>query len=247
MSGTGGMRGDKRIDLGDAVLAKLEVQGKRFEIIVDPKLAWSFKQGETVDVRDVLRGETIFKDALRGRKATKEDLEKVFDSTDELEIARRILVDGSLQLTTEQRRELFEKRLRQVIDIITRNCINPKTGLPHPPARIEAAMEEAKITVDSRRSAEEQVSDIVKALQPVIPIRMEIQRVAIKVPPDFAAKSVGVVKRFGRITKDEWQRNGSWIAIIEVPGGLRGLLIDELNALTRGRSEIKILKQEENE
>ncbi len=239
------MRGDKRIDLGDAVLARLEVKGKRFEIIVDPKLAWRFKQGETIDIRDVLQGETIFEDALRGRKATNDDLEEVFDSTDELDIARRILVDGALQLTTEQRRELFEKRLRQVIDIITRNCINPKTGLPHPPARIEAAMEEAKITVDSRRSAEEQVGDIVKALQPVIPIRMEVQSLAIKVPPDFAAKSIGVAKRFGRITKEEWQRDGSWIGIIEVPGGLRGQLIDEINALTRGRSEIKILKLEE--
>ncbi len=241
------MRGDKRVDLGDAALAKLEIHGMQFEIIVDPKLAWRFKQGEAVDIRDILQGETIFEDALRGRKATKDDLEHVFESTDEIAIARRILIDGSLQLTTEQRREFVEKRLRQVIDIITRNCINPKTGLPHPPARIEAAIDEAKITVDSRRSAEEQVSDIVKALQPIIPIRMELQRVAIKVPPDFAAKSVGVVKRFGRITKEEWQRDGSWIAIIEVPGGLRGQLIDELNALTRGRSEIKILKQEESE
>lgn len=247
MSGIGGMRGDKRVDLGDAVLARLEIQGKRFEIIVDPKLAWRFKQGDAVDIREILQGETIFEDALRSRKATNEDLEAVFETTDEFEIARKILTDGSLQLTTEQRRQFVEKRLRQVIDIITRNCINPKTGLPHPPARIEAAMEEAKITVDSRRAAEEQVSEIVKTLQAVIPIRMEIQRIAVKTPPDFAAKSVGVVKRFGRITKEEWQRDGSWIAIIEVPGGLRGQLIDELNALTRGRSEIKILKQEENE
>jgi ribosome maturation protein SDO1 len=241
------MRGDKRVDLGDAVLARLERQGKRFEIIVDPKLAWRFKQGEAIDIREILQGETIFEDALRSRKAANEDLEAVFETTDEFEIARAILSDGSLQLTTEQRRQFVEKRLRQVIDIITRNCINPKTGLPHPPARIEAAMEEAKITVDSRRSAEEQVNDIVKALQAVIPIRMEIQRIAVKVPPDFAAKSVGIVKRFGRITKEEWQRDGSWISIIEVPGGLRGQLIDELNALTRGRSEIKILKEEENE
>ena len=247
MSGIGGMRGDKRVDLGDAVLARLEIQGKRFEIIVDPKLAWRFKQGDAVDIREILQGETIFEDALRSRKATNEDLEAVFETTDEFEIARKILTDGSLQLTTEQRRQFVEKRLRQVIDIITRNCINPKTGLPHPPARIEAAMEEAKITVDSRRAAEEQVSEIVKTLQAVIPIRMEIQRIAVKTPPDFAAKSVGVVKRFGRITKEEWQRDGLWIAIIEVPGGLRGQLIDELNALTRGRSEIKILKQEENE
>ncbi len=48
----------------------------------------------------------------------------------------------------------------------------------------------------------------------------------------------------GTIAKDEWQTDGSWIAVIEVPGGLRGELIDALNNLTRGRAEIKILKKE---
>ncbi|MFX1562531.1 MAG: ribosome assembly factor SBDS [Promethearchaeota archaeon] len=244
MAGIGGIRGDKRVDLGDAVLARLEKQGKRFEIIVDPKLAWRFKQGEQIALSDVLRSDTIFEDALRNKKSPIENLEAVFETTDEIEIAKQILTEGSLQLTTEQRRELVEKRLRQVIDIIVRNCVNPKTGLPHPPARIENAMEEAKVMVDSTRSAEEQVRDIVKALQPIIPIRMEIQQIAIKIHSDFAAKAYGVVERYARITKDEWQNDGSWIAVVEVPGGLRGDLIDALNALTRGRAEIKILKKE---
>ncbi|MFW9830669.1 MAG: ribosome assembly factor SBDS [Candidatus Thorarchaeota archaeon] len=244
MSGLGGMRGDKRVDLGDAVLARLETHGNRFEIIVDPKLAWAYKQGEKIDLREVIRGDTIFEDALRSKKAAIEALEEAFGTTDELDVARQILEKGSLQLTAEQRREMVEKRLRQVIDIIVRNCINPKTGLPHPPARIEAAMEEAAVTIDSTRSAEEQVRDIVKALQPVIPIRMEIQQLAVKVPPDFAPKAYGTVERIGHIAKDEWQSDGSWIAVVEVPGGLRGELIDALNNLTRGRAEIKILKKE---
>ena len=32
--------------------------------------------------------------------------------------------------------------------MIHRNAVDPKTGLPHPPQRIESAMEEAKIHVD---------------------------------------------------------------------------------------------------
>ncbi len=245
MSGMGSLRGDKRVDLGDAVLARLETHGKRFEIIVDPKLAWSYKQGETIDVREVLRGDTIFEDALRSKKAPIEALEEVFGTQDETEVARQILEKGSLQLTQEQRQEMAEKRRRQVIDIIVRNCINPKTGLPHPPSRIESAMEEAHVLIDSTRTAEEQVREVVKALQPVIPIRMETQQIAVKIPPEFAPKAYGIVDRVGTIAKDEWQTDGSWIAIIEVPGGLRGELIDGLNNLTRGRAEIKILKKEE--
>ncbi|MFX0169813.1 MAG: ribosome assembly factor SBDS [Candidatus Hodarchaeota archaeon] len=244
MSGMGGMRGDKRVDLGDRALARLETHGKRFEIIVDPKLAWSYKQGEAIDLREVIRGDMIFEDALRSKKSPDEDLEEVFGTIDELEVARQILEKGSLQLTAEQRREMMAKRRRQIIDIIVRNSINPKTGLPHPPNRIESAMEEANVTIDSTRTAEEQARDVVKALQPIIPIRMEIQQIAVKIPPDFAPKAYGIVERLGTIAKDEWQTDGSWIAIVEVPGGLRGELIDALNNLTRGRAEIKILKKE---
>ncbi len=244
MSGLGGMRGDKRVDLGDAAIARLDTHGHRFELIVDPKLAWNFKQGEEVDVREILQGETVFEDALRSKKAPIETLEDAFGTTDELEVARIILEKGSLQLTTEQRREMVEKRRRQVIDIIVRNSINPKTGLPHPPTRIESAMNEAHVVIDSTRTAEEQARDVVKALQPIIPIRMEIQQVAIKIPPDFAPKAYGIVEQQGHIAKDEWQKDGSWIAIVEVPAGLRGELIEALNNLTRGRAEIKILKKE---
>lgn len=245
MSGMGGLRGDKRVDLGDAVLARLETHGKRFEIIVDPKLAWSYKQGAAIDIREVLRGDTIFEDAMRSKKAPIEALEEVFGTQDETEIARQILEKGSLQLTQEQRQEMAEKRRRQVIDILVRNCINPKTGLPHPPSRIESAMDEAHVLIDSTRTAEEQVREVVKALQPVIPIRMEIQQIAVKIPADFAPKAYGIVDRVGTIAKAEWQTDGSWIAIVEIPGGLRGELIDGLNNLTRGRAEIKILKKEE--
>jgi ribosome maturation protein SDO1 len=73
---------------------------------------------------------------------------------------------------------------------------------------------------------------------------MEIQQIAVKIPPDFAPKAYGIVERQGHIAKEEWQKDGSWIAIVEVPAGLRGELIDALNNLTRGRAEIKILKKE---
>ncbi len=105
-------------------------------------------------------------------------------------------------------------------------------------------MNEAHVVIDSTRTAEEQAREVVKALQPILPIRMEIQQLAVKVPPDFAPKAYGIVERVGTIAKDEWQTDGSWIAVIEVPGGLRGELIDALNNLTRGRAEIKILKKE---
>ena len=41
MMGTS-MRGEKWVDLGNAVVARLEVKGSRFEILVDPDKALNF-------------------------------------------------------------------------------------------------------------------------------------------------------------------------------------------------------------
>ena len=50
------IRGDKRVDLGKHVIARLEKNKKRFEILVNPKKAWDYKEGKDIDIRDVLEG-----------------------------------------------------------------------------------------------------------------------------------------------------------------------------------------------
>ena len=59
------------------------------------------------------------------------------------------------------------------MEIIHRNGVDPKTKLPHPIQRLENAFEEAKIKIDERRSAEDQVKEILDKLRPVLPISFE--------------------------------------------------------------------------
>ena len=47
-------------------------------------------------------------------------------------------------MTTEQRKELVDAKKKQIIAYIAANAINPQTKLPHPPLRIELALEEGK-------------------------------------------------------------------------------------------------------
>jgi len=56
-----------------------------------------------------------------------------FGTTDTLKIADIILKKGVLQLTTEQRRKMVEDKRKQIIDFISRQAVDPKTNLPHPP------------------------------------------------------------------------------------------------------------------
>jgi ribosome maturation protein SDO1 len=230
------------VNLEDAVIARLEYYGERFEILVDPDLASDFKRGTDVEMEKVLAVEEIFKDARKGDKASEESMEKAFNTIDPLEAAVIIIRKGQVQLTAQQRKEMQEEKRLKIIAKITRDAINPQTKLPHPARRIEIAMEEAKVHIDPFKSVDEQVNTVLKAIRTKIPIRFEKVNVAVKIPGDYAAKVYGVIPEFGKTRKEEWQKDGSWIAVVEIPGGLQESFYTKLSELTRGQLEITVLK-----
>ncbi len=238
-----GLRGDTRIpEWGDLVVARLITHGERFEILVDPDLAQDYRSGKDIDIREILEGDIIFEDVHKGLKASEEKLQEIFETNDPFEIAKTVLTDGEIHLTSEQRKRMLEEKRIQVIDYIVRNSINPQTKLPHPPSRIERAIDEVKVSIDPFQEVEVQAKRIVKEISAQIPIRMEKLQVAVKIPAEFTGKGYGIISRFGTIKKDEWQNDGSWVAIIDIPAGLQSALKDEINHLTKGRAQIKILE-----
>ena len=51
------------ISLENAVVARLESHGERFEILVDPNLAARVRQGENLNIEDVVAALNIFGNA----------------------------------------------------------------------------------------------------------------------------------------------------------------------------------------
>jgi len=230
------------ITLEDAVIARLEYYGEHFEILVDPDMAADFKRGEAIEVQEILAVEEVFKDAKRGDKASEEAMMKAFNTTDILDAVAIIIRKGHVQLTAQQRKEMTEEKRKKIVATITREAINPQTKLPHPARRIEIAMEEAKIHIDPFKSVDEQVNTVLKAIRIKIPIRFERVQVAIKIPGDFSGKVYNVIPEFGKTRKEEWQQDGSWVAIVEIPGGVQDNFYRKLNELTHGQVETKLLK-----
>lgn len=230
------------VTLEDAVIARLEYYGEHFEILVDPDLASDFKRGEDIKIEDVLAVEEVFKDARKGDKASEEAMTKAFNTVDPIEAAPTIIKKGQVQLTAQQRKEMQEEKRRMIVATITRESINPQTKLPHPARRIEIAMEECKIHVDPFKSVDEQVKTVLKAIRTKIPIRFEKVKVAVKIPGDFTGKAYGAVSEFGTIKNEEWQQDGSWVAVIEIPGGLQDSFYTKMSELTHGQVETKLIK-----
>ena len=223
-------------------IARITHDGEHFEILTKPEPALSYKLGKTISVSQILATETIFTDAGKGSKASEEKLKQFFGTTDPIKIAEVILKKGTLQLTTDQRRQLVEDKRRQIISFISRECIDPKTNLPHPPLRIEQAMKQIHFSIDPSKGVEEQSKDIIKLLRPIIPLKMEKITVEVHVPQEHASKVYGTVKGFGTLKMDQWQADGSWSAIVEMSAGLYGPFLDKLGKMTRGNIEAKMVR-----
>jgi ribosome maturation protein SDO1 len=185
--------------------------------------------------------EEVFENASRGDRPAENDVENTFKSHNIFEIARQIIQHGEIHLTKEQRNKILEEKKRKVISIIAANAINPQTKTPHPPARIEHAMEEAGVHIDPMKSVEDQVNTVMKAIRPVIPIRFEEVNIAVKITADYAPKAYGPISKFGTLSKEEWQKDGSWIGMITIPAGLQDDFFGLVNSLTKGCAEIRIL------
>ncbi len=229
------------VNVDDAVIARFESYGERFEILVDAELAADYKRGNDIELEKVLAVEEIFKDAHKGDKASEENMLKAFETTDALEVADRIIKKGTIQITANQKRKMQEEKTKQVINRIAQEAINPQTKLPHPPKRIEKAMEEAKVHIDPMKTVDEQIEPTVKAILTKIPIRIEKVQIAVKIPGTYAGKSYSLITQFGKLIKEEWENDGSWIGIVEIPGGLQDKFYTELSGLTHGEVETKLL------
>ena len=231
------------ISVEKAVIARLTKSGEKFEILVDPEKALEVKSGKDVSLDELLASEEIYEDARKGLRVAGEKVNKTFGTNDLNTVIKKIIIEGEVQITTEQRREMLEEKRRAIANVISKRGVNPQTGLPHPPDRILRAMDEAKIRIELEKRVEEQIDGILKEIQTIIPIKFEKVQIAVKIPPSFAGKASNIMRSFGSLLKEEWSSNGSYVSLIEIPAGIQQEFYDRLNNLTHGQVEVKIIKK----
>ncbi len=229
------------VKLDDSIIARLEYAGHKFEVLIDPEAVDRIKNGK-LDLENDIASDQVFKDAKKGDKAGEDILKEVFKTEDIGTIVTEIVKRGQIQLTTNQRHNMVEEKRRQIINTISRESINPQTNAPNPPSRIEAAMEEAKIHIDPFKSVNEQINTVLKELKPIIPIRMEKVKLALKVKGEAYGKLYGEISKEGTILKEEWGKDGNWVCVLEVPAGLYGEILSILGK--KGKDDLEIKKMQ---
>jgi len=230
------------VTVDDAVIAKLKTHGQNFEVLVDCNNAIAIRGNKQVDMKDTLAAMKIFSDAKKGLEASETAMKQVFQTADPEEVAKQIIKKGEIQLTQEYRSTLRENKRKQIINIIHRNGVDPTTHAPHPINRIENALEEANFHVDEFTSVQEQLQEVLKKLKAILPIRFEVKEISIKIGPQYAAKAYATIKKYGTILRENWQNNGYYVAVIEMPGGLESEFYEKINGVCHGEVEAEVLK-----
>lgn len=230
------------VSLDNAVIARFQRGEDHFEILVDPNIAAQIIEGKDEDVASALAIDSVFTDAKKGTHASEESLTTVFQTTNINSIAKTIILKGEIQLTTEQRHEMQEKKKNRVIDKIVKNAMDPQTKTPHPRQRIERAMEEAGVHIDPIKPVAQQVKLVVDAIRPILPISMDQIKISVRIPAEHIGKAYGVARHYGSLEREDWQSDGSWIGVIRLPAGMQTDFYDKLNEVTKGNVDTRILK-----
>ncbi|MBU0591446.1 ribosome assembly factor SBDS [Candidatus Micrarchaeota archaeon] len=229
------------VSLDKAIIASYEKGGKRFELYVDPDAAYAYLEKRKTDTKNMLVAEEVYADAKKGERAKGTDVEAVFGTSDVNTILDFILKNGEVQLTTEQKRKKTEERRKQIIAILLREAIDPRTKAPHTQIRLENALEEARIHVDPFKDAREQIEEIVKKLRPILPMKFEKKTIAVKIPAAFAHRCYGTIKSYG-IRQEQWTKEGDLVVMVEIFAGMQGEFYDKVNKMTNGQVETKIIE-----
>lgn len=245
------MKGNKLIDDHKQIsvnLARLRTHGKVYEIAIDPDLAIKYKNkekvnGNFIDLDEIIQSERVFADMKKGIEPTEDELLTSFNTANMMEVARQILEKGELQFTSKYRDELRERKRQKVIELIHRNAIDPKTNLPHPKTRIEAALEEVNIKVDDMKKAEDQIGDIINKLRPVLPIKFDVKILEVSLQHQYNKVAKGILSKYGKVEKEFYDSQGGANIRIRLPAGLQQEFIDELNKITHGSSNVRIVEE----
>ena len=216
--------------------------GDKFELLVKPDPAFDYKIGKITEISKVLVSDEIYTDSSKGTRVPNEKLDHVFKTNDPTKIAEIIMKKGELNLTTEQRRKMIAEKRKQLVTFIAKTYVDPRSHLPHPPLRIEQAMDDGRVSIDPFRNVDEQVKDVVEKLRPIIALKSENVVLEISIPAQFVAQSYTVLKSTGTLKKEDWQPNGSLKAILEIPAGARPKVIDRLGSITKGTATVEVSK-----
>lgn len=228
-----------KFDVGKGnTIARIKKGSNLFEIIVNLEDASKVRKGQSDYL--IVEGDRIFSNVRRGDVASNNDLEIAFGTNDITTIGKEIVKKGDVLVDQEHRSEEQEKRIKQVVDFLSRNAMDPQSGRPISPERIKSALDEAHVNIKNS-PIDSQISEIVSKISSIIPIKIETKKVKITIPAIHTGRGYGLITQYKE--KENWLNDGSLEVVVNIPAGIILDFYDQLNSVTHGSALTEEIKE----
>jgi ribosome maturation protein SDO1 len=212
-------------------IAKIRVGNKHYEVIVDLELALKLRKGEAVNIQNVLLANDVFLNSKTGEKPSAADLTTAFGTADVMQAATRIIQKGDIQLPKDYKDEQQDNKRKQIADWLIRNAVDARTNRPFTGQMIENALSQAGVNI-TNLPVDQQVLGIAESLKSILPLKIEVKKLAITIPVIYTGKIYGLVNQYKE--KEDWLADGSLKVVVNIPVGLQMEFYDKLNTITHG-------------
>ena len=219
--------------------ARIKQHGKHFEIIVDLDRALKFRKGESSSI-DFLEIDKIFTDSKKGFAAPEKELTEAFGTNDLNSVVSKIVKSGEILLTQDYREEAKDNKIKQVVDFLSKNAVDPKTGNPHTAERIKNALEQAQVNIKNA-PIESQIKEIIEKISAILPIKLETKKIKVIVPAIHTGKAYGILNLYKE--NENWMNNGDLEMTLKIPAGLVMDFYNRLNSATHGSVMTEEIKE----
>ena len=206
------------------------------EVLGKPGNVMKYRSGK-LGFDKVLLTDEVFTDAKKGKKASLTEVKVLIYSYNEehtgakpTEIkcmgdAARFIVDhGDVCLTTAERAQAVRARRAEVVEYIHKYFIDPKTKKTHPIARIDTALDNIKLRVDADTPLDRIVSDALKLLPDVLPLKKVLINATITIPHVHVGAVQAVVSKRVTIERQQYNADGCTMTVSLCPGDYESVL-----------------------
>lgn len=217
------------------MLVRLKRGKKTYEVLVHEGSVSKYRTGALSRLDDVLMTPVVFLNATKGTKASTEQLEASFQTTDVDTILDTIIRTGEAQESAGERKSRMDAKRAEIITAIHKTYATPD-GKPLPLVRIENALAQIRpkieVTVDAERQAEK--------LYPRLREVMAMKRVGggmegtVTVGADVAGAVGGVIRKHATVQRESYGAKVKYDVEIHA----YDLMMKDLARVTKGDFEV---------
>lgn len=223
-----------QIKLTNVSLVRLKKARKRFEIACYQNKVQDYRKGVEQDLDEVLQIHQVFINVSKGQSASKEDLQKCFETTDIDKIIIEILTKGEIQLSEKERQVMLNKINNELLTIVSAKCINPVSKKRYPPTMIHKLLVELKFSPVLNKPAKLQALEAIKLLiaKQIVPI----VRAKMKVKVTIGSQETERIARLQKLV-DGSTSGDNWVFL----GLIDPVLYRDLVTMCEGKGTVQVI------